>query len=122
MSVDLVQRISIPVSDQDAAKEFYTSKLGFEATMDMPVPMGENARWIEVAPTNGPSLILTTWLPMEAGSVSGIMLQTKDVEKSAAALSKDGVKVEGPNETPWGKQATFSDPDGNEFVLVEPTE
>ena len=39
--------VGIPVTDQDAALAFYEA-LGFETRLD--VPMGEGARWIEVAP------------------------------------------------------------------------
>ena len=43
--------VGIPVTDQDAALAFYEA-LGFEARLD--VPMGEGARWIEVAPPGSP--------------------------------------------------------------------
>ena len=39
--------VGIPVTNQDRALAFY-EKLGFETRLD--VPMGEGARWIEVAP------------------------------------------------------------------------
>ena len=35
-------------------------------------------------------------------------------------LAAAGVEVEGPDEHPWGREAAFSDPDGNAFVLAEP--
>lgn len=40
-----VKIVSIPVSDQDRALEFYTDKLGFKVATDQ--PMGDGKRWIE---------------------------------------------------------------------------
>ncbi|HEV7276190.1 MAG TPA: VOC family protein [Devosiaceae bacterium] len=114
-----IHRVSIPVSDQDRAKAFYTGTMGFELKGDMPVPMGENARWIEVAPPGqDASLVLTTWLGMQPGSLRGIMLETADLDDQLTRLKRDGVTVDGPHDTPWGRQASFADPDGNEFVLA----
>lgn len=121
MSVNQITRVSIPVSDQDGAKVFYTSALGFELKGDMPVPMGENARWIEVAPSGAAtSLVLTTWLGMQPGSLQGIMLEVDDMDDAVTRLRRAGVAVEGPRDTPWGRQAAFADPDGNGFVLATP--
>ena len=41
-------RVMVPVADQDTAIAFYTEKLGFSLTAD--VPFGEGDRWVEVAP------------------------------------------------------------------------
>lgn len=122
MKITTIKRVSMPVTDQDRAKSFYTDTLGFELVREIPVPMGENARWIEVAPSGASTtLILGTWFEMSAGSVSGLMLESSDVDADAKRLADAGVQVDGPNPTPWGKQAAFRDPDGNEFVLAEPT-
>ena len=43
-----VGRVMVPVADQDTAIAFYTEKLGFSLTAD--VPFGEGDRWVEVAP------------------------------------------------------------------------
>ena len=40
--------ITVQVTDQDKALDFYTQKLGFEKRADQ--PMGPEQRWIEVAP------------------------------------------------------------------------
>lgn len=42
--------VSIFVSDQQRAKEFYTNVLGFELRQDAPLFPGAEARWIAVAP------------------------------------------------------------------------
>ncbi|MBW4721445.1 VOC family protein [Saccharothrix obliqua] len=121
MEITRIKRVSVPVSDQDRAKDFYTSALGFKLLLELPVPMGDNARWIEVAPDGGEtSFILGTWFEgMTPGNLFGLMLETEDIAADADALRSSGVEVEGPFDTPFGTQATFSDPDGNAFVLVQ---
>ena len=46
-------RVIVPVSDQDEAIAFYTEKLGFTVSAD--VPYGEGDRWVEVTPPGGGS-------------------------------------------------------------------
>src|SRR5438045_8986322 len=52
-----IQSVTLYVNDQDAAKAFYTQKLGFAVRLD--APMGPDSRWVELAPGNGEtSLVL----------------------------------------------------------------
>lgn len=121
VNITQIQRLSIPVTNQDRAKEFYVGTLGFDLLQELPVPMGDNARWLEVAPEGASTgIVLVTWFPTEPGSVQGVMLETTDITGDCERLQKAGVEVDGPNDTPWGRQATFTDPDGNGFVLAEP--
>ena len=46
--IEGVQVVSVPVSDQDRARAFYTDTLGFELRTEN--AFGEGMRWIEVAP------------------------------------------------------------------------
>ena len=46
--IDQVQIVSVPVSDQERAKDFYLNTLGFELRQE--APFGDGMRWIEVAP------------------------------------------------------------------------
>lgn len=48
--------ITVQVSGQDKALDFYTNKLGFEKRSDM--PMGPKQRWLEVAPKGAQTRIL----------------------------------------------------------------
>ncbi|MFG2106421.1 VOC family protein [Micromonospora chersina] len=48
----------------------------------------------------------------------GHRLFTDDLDGDCESLRAAGVKVDGPNTRPWGRDATFSDPDGNGFVLM----
>jgi predicted enzyme related to lactoylglutathione lyase len=119
MNITHVQMLTVPVSDQDAAKAFYAGALGFEVVSDETMgPM----RWLQVAPKGAEtSVVLAGHMPgMTPGSVQGLMLQTADLDADCERLRGAGVDVEGPQDLPWGRQATFTDPDGNGIVLSGP--
>lgn len=61
--------VSVPVSDQERAKQFYVDKLGFELQADDSSVPG--IRWIRVAPKGGTTaLSLVTWFEsMPPGSL-----------------------------------------------------
>ena len=58
---------------------------------------------------------------MRPGSFRGNLLESTDLDGDAQRLREAGVDATGPVQTPWGQQVKFSDPDGNEFVLVKAT-
>ncbi len=115
MTIDSVRTMTVFVSDQDKARDFYVDVLGFEVKADR--SFGDN-RWLEVGPAAGTSLVLHTPFPgATAGTAQGTLLASSDVDADVARLRAAGVAVEGPSDMPWGRQATFADPDGNGFVL-----
>jgi catechol 2,3-dioxygenase-like lactoylglutathione lyase family enzyme len=69
MGIQRLAIVSIPVSDQQRARDFYTNTLGFALVRD--APFRYNTRWIEVTPADGqPSFTLVTWfVSMPAGSL-----------------------------------------------------
>src|SRR4051795_12632454 len=78
------------VADQDAARAFYTEKLGFEVRSDM--AFGENGenRWLEVAPPGSTArLALNPPMGAEPGG-SAIGVETSDVLGEHARLSAIG--------------------------------
>ena len=117
--VDRVAIVSVPVADQDRAKAFFVDTLGFTLVADQ--PMGDGARWVQVAPGfGGVSLTLVTWFEqMPPGSLRGMVLQTKNIDASHAQLRKRGVEIDDIETAPWGRYATFQDVDGNGFVLQQ---
>jgi catechol 2,3-dioxygenase-like lactoylglutathione lyase family enzyme len=119
-SITRIDIVSIPVSDQAAAKVFYTDVLGFEVVRDN--PMGPEQRWIQLSPPGAEtSITLVTWLEaMPAGSVKGLVLSCDDIDGMHRALADRVVDLSDIAEEPWGRYATFADPDGNGWVLVEP--
>lgn len=120
MEIDRIQLVSLPVSDQDRARDFYVGTLGLELVRDN--PMGPDQRWVEVAPMGAQTgITLVTWFPsMPPGSTKGLVLQTNDVDGDVSRLRDAGVAVDGPQEAPWGRFATLDDPDGNGIVLAGP--
>ena len=113
-----VQLLSVPVSDQDRARDFYLDTLGFELVRES--PMGPDQRWVQVRPVGAEtSLTLVTWFDsMPAGSLSGLVLHCADVDAETERLRGRGVPVEGPQDAPWGRHAILRDPDGNGLVLA----
>lgn len=115
MTVNAVKTVTVFVSDQDKALEFYRDALGFETRTDR--TFGDD-RWLEVGPASGTTLVLHRPFPgMSAGGGRGTVLAASDIDAAVARLRAAGATVEGPDDMPWGRQALFSDPDGNEYVL-----
>jgi predicted enzyme related to lactoylglutathione lyase len=114
--------ITVGVSDQDKALDFYVNTLGFQKIDDQ--PMSETERWIEVAP-EGAQTHITLGLrgqsaPDKTG-FTGFILHTDNIEETCATLKARGVTISVELSTePWGKWAQFADPDGNEFGIWAP--
>jgi len=121
-----VTTISIFVTDQDRALDFYVNKLGFEQRRDD--PMGQSApRWIEVAPPGAQTALVlfkpTREMPgassFEAavahiGSFAPFIFNVDDMQATHRELTARGVEFsDPPAKQPWGWWATIKDPDGN---------
>ena len=108
--------VSIPVTDQQRAKEFYL-KFGFEIMVE--APMGPDQTWLQMRLPNNPvSVTLVNWFDkMPAGSMQGMIIQTNDIANEIKELEAKGIKVGKIDETPWGKFASVTDPDGNGLSL-----
>ena len=123
--MDMFKRIaviSIPVKDQQAAKSFYTNVLGGKVTSDMPFGSDGVTRWIQIQlPGVETSLTLVNWFPqMPPGSAQGMVLATEDMAGTHAELKRRGLAISDIAHQPYGQEATFSDPDGNGWVLLQP--
>ena len=115
--------VMFTVADQDAAKAFYTEKLGFEVRSDTRFGEHDEMRWLEVAPPGSTApLALNPPMADEPGG-GGIGVETTDVLGEHARLRAiDGLDVDPePMRTP-GAPLMFMvrDPDGNVVVVVEP--
>ena len=116
-----IRFVSVPVSDQDRAKQFYAETLGFEVVADN--PNGNVGRWIDLEiPGGGAGITLVTWFKeMPPGSMKGLVLEVDDMDASVAEWSARGLKLtSAPKDTEFGRFATFDDPDGNGWVLMQP--
>lgn len=119
-----VRKVVVPVEDQDAAKEFWTSKVGFRATRDE--NYGAGRRWLEVTPPDGSLvLILSPRLPGDVRPRvpdelphSPVFFNCDDIEDTYRALVERGVKFPSPPvRMPFGWWAMFEDPEGSRYAL-----
>ena len=128
--------VVIPVSDVERAKRFY-GDLGWRLDADFVV--GDTFRGVQFTPPGSPCSIhfgngVTSAAP---GSAQGLFLVVSDIEAARAELVGRGVDVSevfhraGPGKPPvngpdperrsYFSFATFSDPDGNSWLLQEVT-
>jgi catechol 2,3-dioxygenase-like lactoylglutathione lyase family enzyme len=117
-----IQVLSLPVSDQDRARDFYVDVLGMDLLRD--AQMGPGMRWVQVAPRGSETTItLVTWFEsMPAGSSKGLVLETDDLDGDVERLRGHGLEFpDGIQQQPWGRFVTFADPDGNGLVLQATT-
>lgn len=127
--------VAIPVSDVERAKRFYEG-LGWRLDGDF---VAGDFRGLQFTPPGSACSIhlgkgVTTAKP---GSAQGLFLVVPDVEAARAALVNRGIEVSkvfhraGPGQPPldgpdperhsYASFATFSDPDGNTWVIQEVT-
>jgi catechol 2,3-dioxygenase-like lactoylglutathione lyase family enzyme len=134
-TVDLkLEVVVLPVSDVDRAKRFYEG-LGWR--LDADFKAGENWRVVQMTPPGSPCSIhfgkgVTKAAP---GSAQNLYLVVSDIEAARAELNGRGADVSGafhftafggppvtgrePTGRSYGTYASFSDPDGNSWLLQE---
>jgi catechol 2,3-dioxygenase-like lactoylglutathione lyase family enzyme len=131
-----ISLVNVFCLDQDEAKDFYVTKLGFEPRTD--VTMGEGFRWVTVGHPSQPELEATLMVPgppldgdaaafirrqLEKGQMGGLGLRVDDCRKTFAELTERGVTfLQEPADRPYGVEAIIRDNSGNWLVLVEPKE
>ncbi|MGA2552022.1 MAG: VOC family protein [Burkholderiaceae bacterium] len=120
MAIVSFEIISVPVSDQERAKLFYRDVLGFDLVREE--PMGPGQKWIQLSPKGcATTIALVSWFEsMPAGGLQGVMLNTTDIEGDHEELTRRGLVLSEIRQEPWGRFATFSDADGNGWILREP--
>jgi catechol 2,3-dioxygenase-like lactoylglutathione lyase family enzyme len=107
MSVDMrLEVVVIPVSNIDSAKRFYSD---LRWRLDGDFVAGDDFRGVQFTPPGSSCSIhfgkgITTAAP---GSASGLYLVVSDIQEARAEL---------------GSFVTFSDPDGNSWLLQEVTQ
>jgi catechol 2,3-dioxygenase-like lactoylglutathione lyase family enzyme len=114
-----VKFVAIPVSDQDAALEFYTQRCGFRVITDQ--PFDGTQRWIELGIGKSETrVVLFTMKEQKAmiGTHSNVTFVADNVAKTYEEMAANGVVFDQvPKKADWGTSAIFRDPDGNRFVL-----
>ena len=127
------------VHDQDEALAFYTQKLGMEVRSDATMPEMGNFRWLTVGPVGQPEIAITLMAipgPPVMDAATGaqvrdvvakgyggtVFLTTDDCRATVQELKARGVEFsEEPEERPYGIDAGFRDPSGNNFRLTQVT-
>jgi len=135
--------VVVPVSDVDRAKAFY-EKLGFRLDMDNVAK--EDYRIIQFTPPgSGASIIFGKGITFaQPGSIDGLTLVVYDIDAARSELLSHGVEVSDvfhdadgglaggyqagtrarlrgpdPQDRSYASYASFSDPDGNGWLLQE---
>jgi catechol 2,3-dioxygenase-like lactoylglutathione lyase family enzyme len=126
-----LELIVIPVTDMDVSKAFYSERAGF--TVDVDHRAGEDFRVIQLTPPGSACSITLMRNGERSGAVQGLHLVVDDIEAARAELAESGVEISEPwhigpqGQTPgvdperrdYGSFASFSDPDGNGWLLQE---
>jgi len=108
--------ITFYVSDLKRAAEFYEKTLGLEKKYEFSSYVGFECGGIEIG------LIPKIKEKQKVNPLSpSVEFLVDNVEKTYNELKKKGVKfIKGLHEEPWGgRQATFTDPDGNILEVVQ---
>jgi catechol 2,3-dioxygenase-like lactoylglutathione lyase family enzyme len=134
--------VVLPVSDVDRAEDFY-KMLGWR--LDADFVADADFRVVQLTPPGSQASIIfgTGITSAEPGSAQGLHLVVTDVEAARAEIAEHGVKVSevfhdaggvfhhagaagrvrgpDPEHNSYASFASFSDPDGNGWVLQEIT-
>lgn len=131
--------VNVWVHDQDEALAFYTEKLGLELRDDVTLPEMGNFRWLTVGlPGQSDAALTLMAVPgppvfdadtreqlkalIAKGAAGGLFFSTDDCRATYEELKSRGVEfTEEPSERPYGIDAAFRDPSGNQVRMVQAT-
>ena len=132
-----VANYQVLVTDQDEALDFYVNKLGMQVRADVTMAEMGDFRWLVVGPAAQPEIgIVLMAVPgepiidrasadqirglLDKGIGSTVFLTTEDCRAAYEELSARGVEFyTKPEEQPYGIDAGFRDPFGNQFRLTQ---
>ena len=126
----MLELVVVPVTDVDRAKQFYGEQVGFGVDLDS--QFGNGVRVVQLTPPGSACSISigSGLIDSEPGSLQGVQLVVSDIEAARAGLVDRGVQVgeiyhfEDGAKAPekggrWNSFMSFSDPDGNGWVVQE---
>jgi catechol 2,3-dioxygenase-like lactoylglutathione lyase family enzyme len=128
--------VQVWVHDQDEALAFYTEKLGLELRDDVTLPEMGNFRWLTVGVPGQDVAIVLMAVPgppvfdeetrkqiqalVAKGAATGLFFTTDDVQSTYEELKGRGVEFQQePTQQPYGVDAGFRDPSGNQMRLAQ---
>ncbi|HET9828596.1 MAG TPA: VOC family protein [Nocardioidaceae bacterium] len=114
-----IELVPLGVADVDRAVAFYGEQIGWNVDFDQVVH--EGLRFVQVTPQGSAcSVCFGVGLDMlPDGSSQMIQVVVSDVDASRGYLVERGVECSEVDEQPWGRFVSFSDPDGNRWVLQQ---
>ena len=124
-TLEKILYVSVMVSDQDKALDFYTNAVGLKVGVDLPTSDG-GGRFLTVG-VEGQDFQLVLWpgtpgqaQPAEGRVPAQYTIAVDDCRKAFEELKERGVEFETDViEQPWGAIALFEDPDGNRLQIRE---
>jgi catechol 2,3-dioxygenase-like lactoylglutathione lyase family enzyme len=129
--------VNVGVHDQDEALAFYTEKLGLELREDATVPEMGNFRWLSVGLPGQKDVAITLLaVPgppvfdedtaqkikdlVSKGAAGGLFFATDDIDGTYQELKECGVEFsQEPTDQPYGRDAGFRDPFGNQIRMAQ---
>jgi len=129
--------VNVWVHDQDEALAFYTEKLGMELRDDVTLPELGGFRWLTVGVPGQPGVALALMaVPgppvfsqetrdqilslMAKGAAGGLFFSADDCQATYEDLTSRGVEfVQEPTQQPYGIDAGFRDPSGNQMRMMQ---
>ncbi len=126
-----LELVILPVVDVDRSKAFYIDNAGFR--LDVDHRAGEDFRVVQLTPPGSACSVTLMRNEAAAGSVHGLHLIVSDIEAARAELAGRGTPVSDvfhydaggqvpgpdPNRASYNSFFTFSDPDGNGWMVQE---
>jgi len=126
-----LELVILPVVDVDRSKAFYMDNTGFR--LDVDHRAGEDFRVVQLTPPGSACSVTLMRNEAAAGSVHGLHLIVSDIEAARAELAGRGTPVSDvfhydaggqvpgpdPNRASYNSFFTFSDPDGNGWMVQE---
>jgi catechol 2,3-dioxygenase-like lactoylglutathione lyase family enzyme len=129
--------VQVWVHDQDEALAFYTEKLGLELRDDVTLPELGNFRWLTVG-VPGQSDVAITLMAVPGppvfdeetrdqikalvakGAATGLFFATDDIQATYEEFKNRGVEFQQePTQQPYGIDAGFRDPSGNQMRVAQ---
>jgi catechol 2,3-dioxygenase-like lactoylglutathione lyase family enzyme len=126
-----LETLVVPVADVDRAKAFYADAVGF--VVDVDHSAGEDFRVVQLTPPGSACSISLMKNGEAAGSLQGLHLVVPDIDEAQRVLGagdvpasgvfhfEEGSQVDGPDpdRAEYGSFLSFSDPDGNGWLVQE---
>lgn len=123
--INKIGKITLYVSNQEKAKDFWVNKLNFVVKTEM--PMGPGMKWLEIAPKEEEfttfviydKKLMKEQKPDANVENPSIILSTSDIQKTYDEMQEKDVEAGPLLNMPYGKMFNFKDQDGNEFLVRE---